>query len=134
MNLLAISALLSCFYFAPEEMAQDAIIVQKFNNKDYVCFSETYSRNLLQLRVDYVDIVEKNTKLEDLIKTQDDKIKLFVKLDVTRLAQLDLFAKESVEQQKMINTLTAWYRNPYLWILAGVVLGAGAVYLIEENK
>jgi len=41
-------------------------------------------------------------------------------------SQVELLTDSNVTLQEQINDMDSWWRNPYLWLGVGIVLGTGA--------
>ena len=100
--------------------------VQVLDNKKFVCFTETDSLVLLQMRLDYPKLQLKLVKQDELIEIKNKEIETQTVMQNNLSDQINFYKVENCRLQQAIDTSSAWYRSPYLWFGVGAILAAGA--------
>lgn len=95
------------------------------DEKEFVCFEVPDAQRLLQIYINFPKLELKIGVLEKLDVNLTAQIQKTTELQDNMVKQAELFQGMTVELQKKLDSMDAWYRSPYLWFAVGVVVSSG---------
>jgi hypothetical protein len=111
------------FYFFASLINPLDVKVIKQGITEYVCFDAKSAQSLLQLRIDYSVLQQKNEKLESMAVLSDlESQRLQHQLDEMML-ELDDQAQLTVQLENLLNNEHKWYKDPMVYGFVGMITG-----------
>ena len=105
------------------------------DGKEYGCFGKKETGYLLQLRMDFPNLIDTIRNQRTLLKIREEKIILMRKMNVNLQDQSNFLMKEVASLHVELNKHDAWYRSIWFLVGMGVIIGSAGtaiiVYLIK---
>lgn len=127
--IVLLTLLLSSLGYAQEVDSR----VTEIDGKTFVCFDEEFSRNLLQIRINYPKLTLKIEKLEELISVKEQQLTKYATAEVQLQEQIKFLSKENANLNLQISQNGAWYKSPYLWFSFGLLVATATTITVYET-
>ena len=101
-----------------------------------VWFPLESAKHLRKLQLDYPYQLQRVSHLKQLLELRNresSKLRILIAAEkkVTAERSIKLRLSETKVQQ-LQKDLTSWYRNPYVWFVAGLVVGGGTIVAVTR--
>jgi hypothetical protein len=124
---ILIFMLIPSVIYADEYINDDMDVrITTLDAKKFLCFDQPSANKLLQMRIDIPKLKLQIDKTVELVGIKDAEIIKLLEGSELRRQQLGEYEIEVVRLTEELNSARAWYLNPWMWGVIGVVLGAGA--------
>jgi hypothetical protein len=109
------------------------IVSHNIDGNNYGCFSEEWTKNLLQLRLDAPKLMEEIVLLKEAGTIKDNQIYFYEEIMKNCNKQLLEYSEEiRVLNNKSVDS-SSWLASKWLWLGIGVALGIGSTITILKS-